>query len=127
MIERRRPFQGNLGKNKGVYATSTAGQIEISKSSTELRIVNTGSVVAHVRISSDGSSATAADAPVLPGKDLRLAKGLRSNVVSYYSASSTLIFIQPRGGTVTGVVNTTFQFQDGTTFQFQDGTSFEFN
>ncbi len=89
------------GSNQNVTATSTPAIISINKNDNQIRIVNSGTVVAYiVAYDSTGTAETAGAThfPVFAGQACTITKSQEHNKLSYYCASSTTLSIMTGQG-----------------------------
>lgn len=83
-------FNPNYGAGVTVAPTSTAASLTLPNKTKSVLLTNLGlSVTVYVRISSDGSTATVADYPLLPATQVTLSKSDDDLTVSYVTSSGT--------------------------------------
>jgi len=91
-----RPFNPGRGANQQVTAAVASAEVAIKGIAKSVRVCNSGTVLAHVRLSKGGEAATTADTPVLPGTCVILFKGEEIDAISYIrnGAGDTTLQIQ---------------------------------
>jgi hypothetical protein len=89
-------FYAQRGQNQSVSPAAGEATITIDKSSTAVRLHNTGANICHVRIgdSVSGTPATTADTPVPAGTVLVLRKSGEEDTLSHISAVGTTLEVQ---------------------------------
>lgn len=95
------PFSPHYGSNQNVTATSTPATITVNKDDNQIRILNTGSVIAYISCYNSAGTANAAgtsDFPVAPGMSSTITKSFSDDTVGYYCASSTTLSIMTGRG-----------------------------
>lgn len=96
-----KPFCPAYGTNQNVTATSSPATITINRSDDQLRIVNSGSVVAYIACydsTGTANSAGTTDFPIFPGQASTITKSQLHDTLSYYCASSTTLSIMTGRG-----------------------------
>ena len=87
------PFNPAYGTTQQLTATSSSAQVTIdSRGRTkQVRILNTGSNIAYIRIGTGTVTATVADFPVAPNQASTITKFQDSDVLAYISAAGTTL------------------------------------
>lgn len=94
------PFSPAYGTTQFVTATDPAASVTINAQNKQVRIVNSGSADAFVRTypSDMTVSATATDVAIPPNMAVTITKDETHNRISYYSATSTTLYIMTGEG-----------------------------
>ena len=89
-------FYAQRGANQIVNPAAGSASITIDKTSTAVRLHNTGANICYVRIGSSvsGTPATTADTPVPAGTVLILNKSTEEDTLSHISAAGTTLNVQ---------------------------------
>lgn len=96
----RAPFNPIAGANQVVSPGASSVSTTVNASSKSVRLVNVGSNICHVRISSGAQTATTADMPIRAGAEIIVSKADGQDTVTHISALGTTLHIQPGEGGV---------------------------
>ena len=92
------PFMPDRGANQVLTAAAASASATISTQAKSVRIVNSGTNIAHVRIGQGAQTATTADTPILPGTAVVLQKQMDDGTLAHISASGTTLHVQTGEG-----------------------------
>lgn len=87
------PIRPAYTKGQTVTPAAAAASVNIDAASKQVCLTNLGLNVCYVRVSPDGTAATTADMPVLPGSQIVISKGQEDDALSYISAGGTTLHI----------------------------------
>lgn len=87
------PIRPAYTKGQTVTPASVAASVDIDAAAKQVCLTNLGLNVCYVRVSPDGTAATTADMPVLPGSQITISKGAEDAKLSHISAAGTTLHI----------------------------------
>lgn len=91
-----RPFAPHYGSTQTVTPAAASATIPIAKQDEQVRILNTGTGIAFVRVGDSTASpvvATAADFPIAPGDSTTITKSVLANTLAHISDAGTTLVI----------------------------------
>ena len=92
------PFSPKYGSNQSLTAAAGSQSASIDGNNKQVRIINTGTNVAYVRVGTGSVTATAADFPVPGGSGSTISKGDGENVLAYVSPTGTTLHVMTGEG-----------------------------
>jgi hypothetical protein len=96
----KQPFNPRYGATQPVTAGAASANVTIDAQCTskQLRICNTGTGLAYIRVGAGAQVATAADYPVPPNNITIITKDQQHDSLAYISAAGTTLLITPGEG-----------------------------